>query len=133
MDDESIWGLFWPIMKKVLEVHHPDAVVLQCGADYLLLTEGILSAILPNVGAMRNTILEQLSKVSHAPSTTLQTTTTTTIHHLSHRGEDDTDERSKSHIRNGDDYVSDPEDEVVLLRRFSNSDVKQLAADAEMM
>ena len=42
------------------------------------------------------------------------------------------DERSKPRIWNGDDYESDPEDDVKPLRRFSNSDVKQPATDAEM-
>ncbi|MQL94946.1 hypothetical protein Taro_027608 [Colocasia esculenta] len=35
MDDESFRGMFRPIIRKVMEVYQPDAVVLQCGADSL--------------------------------------------------------------------------------------------------
>jgi histone deacetylase 1/2 len=35
MDDKSFRGLFRPIIQKVMEVYHPKAVVLQCGADSL--------------------------------------------------------------------------------------------------
>ncbi|GAB2240797.1 hypothetical protein Droror1_Dr00021315 [Drosera rotundifolia] len=35
IDDASFRGLFRPIIKKVMEVYQPEAVVLQCGADSL--------------------------------------------------------------------------------------------------
>ncbi|KAF6157467.1 hypothetical protein GIB67_004405 [Kingdonia uniflora] len=35
MDDESFRNLFQPVIKKVMEVYLPEAVVLQCGADSL--------------------------------------------------------------------------------------------------
>ncbi|CAH2043733.1 unnamed protein product [Thlaspi arvense] len=35
MDDESFRSLFRPLIKKVMEVYQPEAVVLQCGADSL--------------------------------------------------------------------------------------------------
>ncbi|CAI9753053.1 unnamed protein product [Fraxinus pennsylvanica] len=35
IDDESYQSLFKPIMRKVMEVYRPGAVVLQCGADSL--------------------------------------------------------------------------------------------------
>lgn len=35
VDDDSFCGMFRPIIKKVMEVYQPDAVVLQCGADSL--------------------------------------------------------------------------------------------------
>lgn len=35
MDDDSFRGLFRPIIRKVMDVYQPDAVVLQCGADSL--------------------------------------------------------------------------------------------------
>lgn len=35
MDDASFLNLFRPIIRKVMEVYQPEAVVLQCGADSL--------------------------------------------------------------------------------------------------
>ncbi|CAA6665597.1 unnamed protein product [Spirodela intermedia] len=35
MDDESFRGIFRPIIRKVMEVYQPEAIVLQCGADSL--------------------------------------------------------------------------------------------------
>lgn len=35
MDDESFRGMFRPIIRKVMEVYQPEAIVLQCGADSL--------------------------------------------------------------------------------------------------
>ncbi|GAA0142045.1 histone modifying enzyme [Lithospermum erythrorhizon] len=35
IDDESYMALFKPVMRKVMEVYKPGAVVLQCGADSL--------------------------------------------------------------------------------------------------
>uniref|UniRef100_A0A1D1XE95 Histone deacetylase n=1 Tax=Anthurium amnicola TaxID=1678845 RepID=A0A1D1XE95_9ARAE len=35
MDDESFKGMFKAIIRKVMEVYQPEAVVLQCGADSL--------------------------------------------------------------------------------------------------
>jgi histone deacetylase 1/2 len=35
IDDDSYQNLFKPIMKKVMEVYQPGAIVLQCGADSL--------------------------------------------------------------------------------------------------
>ncbi|KAK8690512.1 hypothetical protein V6N13_074044 [Hibiscus sabdariffa] len=160
MDDESFRGLFRPIIQKVMEVYQPDAVLqcgadslsgdrLGCfnlsvkgHADCLrflrsfnvplmvLGGEGILFAMLPDVGAMRNMLLEQLSRLSHAPSVPFQTTPSTI--QPPEEAEEDMDERPKPHIWNGDDYESDPEDVEKPLRRFSSSDVKQPAPDVVM-
>lgn len=35
MDDEGYYGLFRPIMAKVMEVFQPEAIVMQCGGDSL--------------------------------------------------------------------------------------------------
>ncbi|XP_006647070.1 histone deacetylase 3-like isoform X2 [Oryza brachyantha] len=35
IDDDSYQSIFKPIIGKVMEMYHPDAVVLQCGADSL--------------------------------------------------------------------------------------------------
>ncbi|CAL4975576.1 unnamed protein product [Urochloa decumbens] len=35
MDDEGYYGLFQPIMEKVMEVFQPEAIVMQCGGDSL--------------------------------------------------------------------------------------------------
>ncbi|XWS60049.1 hypothetical protein CRYUN_Cryun07bG0000600 [Craigia yunnanensis] len=89
---------------------------------------------------IRNTLLEQLSRLSHAPSIPFRTTPSTiqppeeisSQQQISSIVEEDMGERPKPRIWNGDDYESDPEDDEKPLRRFSNSDVKQPTTDAEM-
>ncbi|KAK9028390.1 hypothetical protein V6N11_068195 [Hibiscus sabdariffa] len=79
---------------------------------------------------IRNMLLEQLSRLSHAPSVPFQTTPSTI--QPPEEAEEDMDERPKPRIWNGDDYESDPEDVEKPLRRFSSSDVKQPAPDVVM-
>lgn len=79
---------------------------------------------------IRNMLLEQLSRLSHAPSVPFQTTPSTI--QPPEEAEEDMDERPKPRIWNGDDYESDPEEDEKPLRRFSNSDVIQLTTDADM-
>ena len=35
IDDRTYMSVFRPVMQKVMEIYHPGAVVLQCGADSL--------------------------------------------------------------------------------------------------
>ncbi|KAG8496600.1 hypothetical protein CXB51_007748 [Gossypium anomalum] len=79
---------------------------------------------------IRNMLLEQLSRLSHAPSVPFQTTPSTI--QPPEEAEEDMDERPKPRIWNGDDYESDPEEDEKPLRRFSNSDVIQPTTDVDM-
>ncbi|KAK3228013.1 hypothetical protein Dsin_007875 [Dipteronia sinensis] len=188
LDDDSFRGLFRPIMRKVMEVYQPDAVVLQCGADSLsgdrlgcfnlsvkghadclhflrsynvpLMVLGGGGYTIRNVARcwcyetavavgvepdnqlpfneyyeyfgpdytlhvepcnmenlntakdmekIRNALLEQLSRLSHAPSVQFQTTPPTT--QVPEEPEEDMEERPKPRIWNGEDYESDPDDD----------------------
>ncbi|KAK2389577.1 histone deacetylase [Trifolium repens] len=57
---------------------------------------------------IRNTLLEQISRLPHAPSAPFQTTPSTT--EVPEEEEEDMDRRPKRRIWSGDDYESDPDE-----------------------
>ena len=50
LTDAQFWGVFQPVMQKVMDVYQPGAVVLQCGGfaalsiDSLIFTQGAMQA-----------------------------------------------------------------------------------------
>uniref|UniRef100_A0A803MFZ4 Histone deacetylase n=1 Tax=Chenopodium quinoa TaxID=63459 RepID=A0A803MFZ4_CHEQI len=60
---------------------------------------------------IRNILLEQLSRIPHAPSVQFQTTPPITKQ--PEEEEEDKDQRPKPRIWNGEDYDSDPEDHMI--------------------
>ncbi|KAF2293281.1 hypothetical protein GH714_040656 [Hevea brasiliensis] len=78
---------------------------------------------------IRNILLEQLSKLPNAPSVPFQTTPSTT--EVPEEAEEDIDRRPKCCIWNGEDYVSDPDEDEKFQPRSSNND-GQIVAEVEM-
>ncbi|GKU85898.1 hypothetical protein SLEP1_g500 [Rubroshorea leprosula] len=78
---------------------------------------------------IRNTLLEQLSKISHTPSVPFQTTPSTL--EVPEEAEEDMDRRPKPRIWSGEDYDSDPDDDEKPRHRFSSTS-EQPVANVEM-
>ncbi|GAV64590.1 Hist_deacetyl domain-containing protein [Cephalotus follicularis] len=77
---------------------------------------------------IRNTLLEQLSKIVHAPSVPFQTTPPTT--QVPEEAEEEMDEKPNRRIWNGEDYDSDPDEVEKPRHKFSNA--SECLTNAEM-
>lgn len=78
---------------------------------------------------IRNMLLEQLSRLPHAPSVPFQNTPPTA--QLAEEAEEDKDERPKPRIWSGEEYDSDQEDLTTSLRRSRNVNANNVGMDID--